>query len=63
MRAAVVVVVVVLLLLVVIGWISFSTDENEASITIEGEKIQRDAGDIVDGAKNIAGDIRDNAKE
>ena len=55
--------VLIVLLLVLVGWISFHYTGNQASVTLETERIERDAGRIVDEGREAVDDVRERAAE
>lgn len=46
-------IVVVVLLFALIGWVSFRVSDDQASINVETQKIEKDASDVVEGTKDL----------
>ena len=62
MRVALVI-AAVLLGLVLLGWITFRGSSNEATITIEADKIRQDTGEAVQEGKSMLREAKENLSE
>lgn len=54
--------VAAVLILALVGWISFSSSSDQATVNIEKEKIKQDTAEIVEATKNVADDIANSAE-
>ena len=60
---AILIVAAVLLVMVALGWLSFRSNREKATLTIETQKIERDAEQAVDKGKELIREARENVRD
>lgn len=60
---AILILVAIVLVLVLIGWVSFGTTENGASISVDTDRMQQDTGEAIESGGELIENTREEIRE
>ena len=60
---AILIVLAIVIVLVLIGWVSFGTSDNGASISVDTDRIQQDTGEAIERGGELIENTRDEIRE